>query len=174
MYVIKVQIWACFKYMGERILTMQISPVSIYSSFGTASLGALENPAYLLIKKQLKELGIKPTGNLQTDKILLERAQSEQSTQKTGSTKEYNPWNDIMAKLGLSPTGNRTEDYDLIIKTLDNWISRTSNETDIAYYEELKQDTENAFAIDYSSKNNMTGTNYMGELNRLMMVNIRK
>lgn len=132
-----------------------------------------------LFKKQLEALGYSSTGNIQKDKVLLSLINSG-NVQKVDSDSESEqalPWQGILDELRLTSTGNKDDDYNLIMQTITEKLASVTSEDEKNYYLDLIQKTDNAFAMQFdnsasvSAYSGMTGASYLSSLNMYFMLN---
>lgn len=166
---------------------MAISPISLFMydissyKYDSGILGAKkeedkpEDASAKIIEKKLKDLGYSSTGNVDADKLLLTTILRTVGNEAIGSGESQSlPWQHVLDELKLTSLGNREDDYNLIMTTLDEIIKGMANESDKKYYLDLAQEAENAFSNQaqnsLSDFGSMAGATYSAQLNKFFML----
>lgn len=87
------------------------------------------------------------------------------------------PWASLMYELGLTPTGDFTQDYNETITRLDELIKYTQNPNDLQRYLALADEVDDVFVAPLGSgasktQSVMSGSEQIAQLNRVMMLNM--
>lgn len=86
-------------------------------------------------------------------------------------------WASLMYELGLTPTGDFTQDYNETITRLDELIKYTQNPNDLQRYLALADEVDDVFVAPLGSgasktQSVMSGSEQIAQLNRVMMLNM--
>lgn len=132
----------------------------------------------------LRQYGIQPSGSQERDIVLL-KAKIQEKDKTAGANNKNKQstsdlaWNELFTKLGLTATGDRTQDYNTAIKELEYRIKYASTDSDRAYYQDLYANITTYFpnetnaAQKTDSNQYYSASNILSELNRQMIVNKR-
>lgn len=166
---------------------MSINAISSIGSYYSSPVMVLD---YETVKKQLQDKGIAPTGNENVDRSLLTQASNSSSAPvKNNSLLQNNAsqvggvspqtqipqeWQDLLAQLGLTSTGDINEDYDKATEAVKEKIKYAATDADRNKYVDLKSQID-----DYVSNNSMNiasaassmvGASMLANINKAMMI----
>ena len=99
--------------------------------------------------------------------------QTAQATSGGGIDVTQLPYYSLMVALGLTPTGNKDNDYNETVKRLNTLIKYTTDEDTLEEYLSLADRVSSEFemtSVDFESPENMTGATQISQLNQTMML----
>lgn len=167
---------------------MSINAISGFGSFYASPVTVLD---YETVKKQLQNKGIAPTGNESVDRSLLAQANNSnnaavknvsllqnnasQAGGVPGQTQIPQEWQDLLAQLGLTSTGDINEDYDKATAVVKEKIKYASTDADKNKYINLKSQIDdyisnNAMNLSSAASSSMVGASMLASLNKAMMI----
>lgn len=163
--------------------------IGAVSSVGSSAYTSTTSNDDEYVKLKLKQLGLTSTGNPAADKLLIqqtEQAKKSESAQGAGGTKKAKSssqqssassaqalpqeWQDLMAQLGITSTGDIDQDYQKALDEIKSKLANATTDSDKDKYRTLQGQIEK-FVADQASNSAsaasaMVGASALGEMNK--------